>query len=550
MADRRRRQLIAGLAGAAIAAPFAWRAWRAPNANPHAAHGGHAAMASSPSAPTFAPAAFDRPLRMPGADGLMADMRLDAPLRLTARAGAFDVFGTPRTQVLHYAAEVDGRMLANPVLHATRGDRIDVALRNALDMPTTLHWHGLEVDEGNDGGGLHPVAPRGDARSAFELRNRAGLYWYHAHPHGRTGRQLHAGLAGLLVVDDDEERALRDALKLDWGIRDVPLLIADKQVDARHALRYRDGADDWIGNRVLVNWTPEPHLDVAPALHRFRIANACNARLLRPAFMHGDRALPMQLIGTDGGLLASPQAVDALFLAPAQRIDVLVDLCDVPLGERVRLRSLEYLAMEQEDESGAFVRDPMADHPGAVPMGDALDLMELRIGGGSTALCASIRTRVPDTLSSLPPPPDTRGWPVRELRLHMDAEGTWLIGDTNMHRDGMDPAFTVKRGTREVWELRNAMSSMPHPLHLHGFQARVVSRSISPPDVRAMAVAPNGLGPQDLGMTDTVLVWPGEIVRLAIDFSQPYRGTQRYMLHCHNLEHEDMGMMLVFAVVD
>ena len=94
------------------------------------------------------------------------------------------------------------------------------------------------------------------------------------------------------------------------------------------------------------------------------------------------------------------------------------------------------------------------------------------------------------------------------------------------------------------------MTSMPHPIHLHGFGFRVVSRSISPPDVRARSVAANGLGPQDLGVGDTVVVWPGEVVRVAVDFAQSFSGTQRYMLHCHNLEHEDMGMMLTFAVVD
>jgi len=101
-----------------------------------------------------------------------------------------------------------------------------------------------------------------------------------------------------------------------------------------------------------------------------------------------------------------------------------------------------------------------------------------------------------------------------------------------------------------VWEIRNAMTSMPHPIHVHGVQFRVIERRISPQDVRARQVAPAGLGPQDLGSTDTVLVWPGETVRIAMDFAQPFQGEQRYMVHCHNLEHEDMGMMLAFAVVD
>jgi bilirubin oxidase len=157
---------------------------------------------------------------------------------------------------------------------------------------------------------------------------------------------------------------------------------------------------------------------------------------------------------------------------------------------------------------------------------------------------------VPDTLSSLPPPPDTTGWKAREVRLSMGADGEWLINGLNFRSHGHHPAFEVKRGSREVWDIRNNMTSMPHPIHIHGVQFRVVSRSISPPDIRARQVADGGLGPQDLGFNDTVLVWPGEIVRVAIDFSQPFSGTQRYMLHCHNLEHEDMGMMLTFAVVD
>ncbi len=258
--------------------------------------------------------------------------------------------------------------------------------------------------------------------------------------------------------------------------------------------------------------------------------------------------LPFQLIGTDGGLLAAPWRVEDLFLAPAQRADVLVDFSAVPPGERVLLRSLAYDAMENENESGALAPDPMAEHPGATPVGHALDLMEFRVHSDATRASATMPVTAP--LSALELPPDTAGWPVRALRLHMDAQGRWLINDWNFHLTGHAPVFTVKRGTREVWEIRNSMTSMPHPIHVHGFQFRLVSRGVSPVDVRGRQVAPNGLGPQDLGLNDTVLVWPGEIVRIALDFSQPCRGTQHYMLHCHNLEHEDMGMMLTFAVTD
>ena len=85
-------------------------------------------------------------------------------------------------------------------------------------------------------------------------------------------------------------------------------------------------------------------------------------------------------------------------------------------------------------------------------------------------------------------------------------------------------------------------------MHLHGFHFRVVERLGSPAQVRRLAVTPTGLMAADQGWLDTVMVWPGETVRIAIDFSQPFSGTQLYMFHCHNLEHEDQGLMLNFAV--
>ncbi|WP_394539159.1 multicopper oxidase domain-containing protein [Lysobacter enzymogenes] len=545
MTDPQRRRFLIGLTvggAATVAGPIAM--WRYTGGHGHS-------LAPLPDLQSLPPdARFVQPLRLPGSAGPMAEIDLRAPLELSAQATRLSLFPGAATALWAYAARTAaGEATVNPLLRARRGDSIDVGLSNRLDEDTTVHWHGLHVDEANDGSGLHPVAAGASRRYRLRVDNRAGLYWYHAHPHGRTGAQLQRGLAGLLLVEDEEELALRQRLGLRWGERDLPLMIADKQVDTRNAIVYKDGADDWIGNRVLVNWTPEPYLDVIPAWYRFRLANVCNARMLRPCFLHDDKPLPMLLVGSDGGLLERAWPIDDLFLAPAQRADVLVDFGALAPGAKAVLRSLDYVAMENEDESGAFAPDPMGDHPGAVAMGEPLELMELRV-----IECATERppAQLPslDAMSSVPAPPDTAGWPVRALRLRMDEQGRWFINDWNFHLSGHEPAFTVKRGTREVWEIRNSMTSMPHPMHLHGFQFRVVSRAISPPDIRGRQVAPNGLTAQDLGWSDTVVVWPGEIVRLAIDFSQPFQGVQRYMLHCHNLEHEDMGMMLTFAVAD
>ncbi|MGO1002588.1 multicopper oxidase family protein [Lysobacter sp. CA196] len=547
MTDPQRRRFLVGLTvggAATVAGPLALWRWTG-------GHGHSLGSGRAPKLSELAPEArFVQPLRLPGAEGLLAEVDLKQPLRLSAQALSVGLFPGAPTALWAYTGHVGAHDVGNPLLHTRRGDTVEVEFDNRLAEATTIHWHGLAIDEANDGSGLHPVEAGASRRYRYRVDNRAGLYWYHAHPHGRTGVQLQRGLAGLLLVEDDEERALRQRLGMRWGERDLPLMIADKQVGADNAIVYKDGADDWIGNRVLVNWTPEPYLDVIPAWYRFRLANVANARMLRVAFVQGEQVLPMQLIGTDGGLLGQAWPVDDVFLAPAQRIDVLVDFGALTPGQRVMLRSLDYVAMENEDESGAFLPDPMADHPGAAPMGAALDLMELRL-----IECADERrppARLPDlsALSKIDPLPDTADWPVRALRLRMDEQGRWFINDWNFHDDGHEPAFSVRRGSREVWEIRNSMTSMPHPIHLHGFQFRVLSRSISPPDIRGRQVAAGGLTAQDLGWNDTVVVWPGEIVRLAIDFAQPLSGNQRYMLHCHNLEHEDMGMMLTFAVTD
>ena len=274
---------------------------------------------------------------------------------------------------------------------------------------------------------------------------------------------------------------------------------------------------------------------------RFRIANASNARLYLLAFTTQSRKLPFALIGTDGGLLRTSQQVHEIFLAPAQRIDVLVDFSALQPGTSVMVESLRYDAMDNAPVEA--MEDPMREHPGAPMMGEPATLMRLRVSDTKPQ-----RIALPRTLSS-----ETSGAvaPDREREFLLSTRGIkWTINGINYHDDMRATHLTVQRGTREAWTFKNDAASMPHPMHVHGFQGRVVSRRNSPRQARRLAVTRDGLLPQDLGRQDTFLVWPGETVRVAYDLTQPFSGTQRYMLHCHNLEHEDQGMMLNFAVVD
>jgi FtsP/CotA-like multicopper oxidase with cupredoxin domain len=181
------------------------------------------------------------------------------------------------------------------------------------------------------------------------------------------------------------------------------------------------GEDDWIGNRIFVNSMPEPYFDAATCLHRFRILNGSNARTFLIAFTQPGRRIPFRIIGTDGGLLEKPATVAEAFLAPAQRLDVLVDFGELQAGSTVTLSSL---AHEPMDNDGRAAGDPASEHPGAPPMGTALDLLKINL-----KVSACVRRPVPNLLSSIAAlardrcstqvPAAHRGQPVAHQRLQL-----------------------------------------------------------------------------------------------------------------------------------
>ncbi len=483
--------------------------------------------------------AFSQRLRLPGPRGLFASVNLEAPLQLTAEVAATPLLPGPPTMMWSWGGELDGQRVQNPLLRARRGVMLDVLLVNRLEEDTTIHWHGLNFSEANDGSGLHPV-PRGEERRYRSPINvAAACYWYHPHPHYRTGMQIHQGMAGMLLVEDETDDDLRERLGLEFGASEIPLIIQDKQIGSSNQFAYEFGEDDWIGNRIMVNYVIEPRFEAERRLYRFRILNASNSRPFRLAWKVEGRSCPVELMGTDSGLAPRIFEVTDIFLAPAQRVDLLVDFSSLPEGTRVKLVSMPFDPMEND---GAPAIDHSLEHPGAVPMGEPLEIMAVDLVGK--------KVKPPSWRPSGPPMPPRK--PIaarRRFRIHID-RARWLINGRNHHDDRGRTRFDVLRNSREIWEFRNDTLSMPHPMHAHAFRFQVLERLHSPAQIRRMAVDRKGRTPHDLGWLDTVLVWPGEIVRILIDFTQPYRGDQTYMLHCHNLEHEDQGLMLSFRVVD
>ncbi len=482
---------------------------------------------------------------VPGRDGFLGVYSPEGrPFQMKARK-ALDQLGDRAPGVTSfYEIKRDGRSWYNPVIRVQTGERLNVSMPNELDQETIIHWHGLKVDWNNDG---HPSQAVGSGESYdydFRILNRAGTYWYHPHPHGNTGEQVVEGMAGLFIVEDEDDRALRKTLDLELGVTDLPIVIQDRIMDSYGRVDYEldnmEGFLGYHGDAIFTNYMRNSLHEVETRIYRLRLLNGSNSRNYRLAFTNGSRRMPFYLVGVDGGFLESPLPAEEVFLSPGERIDLLVDFSQLQAEDEVALRSLEFDPMIQ----------PMGMMGGMGMMGNMMG--GFRLPAGDPVLIERFRVtreiaydrQVPDRLSDVPSI-KSKGSKVRRFSLsHRMMQ--WLI---NGHEFQMTEVVEeVNRGETEIWEIRNSEASQPHPMHLHGFSFQVLERQNSPARVQGLAVDSSGRQINDMGMKDTVLVWPGETVRLAIDFSHDFAGDQIYLFHCHMLEHSDRGMMINYKI--
>ena len=545
----KRRQLfqIAGVAAVAGVGGAAWMytGW----------HRSIGLVAGEPFRPypfnPVAPENFQQKLFIPVASGPFGVLDVAGPLKIRATAASFGFLPGRDSPFLLYQTEYAGKAFQNPILRIERGARFTANLDNALSEPTIIHWHGLHTPAAMDGHPVNTIAPGGRYDYDFTVRNRGGTYWYHTHAHELTAKQAYNGLASFFLVDDDDQRKLAKALDLQLGVTDLPVVIQDKQFDAQGKLRYQPNAQEsmmgWLGDIVLANLTPNAVQTVTPRTYRLRLLNGSNARIYRLAFVTGRTLLNFAVIGTDGGLIERPETVTEAFLAPGERLDVLFDAGQAQPGTDIFLKSLIFDSMENEGPAGGMSgmagmgNGQMMGNMSSsrLPMGLEFNVLKLTVTAGEHVL-----TKLPSTLSQVSPIP-IEGVTERKIELSM-AHMRFLINGLAFRMEEI--AFEVKRGAVEIWRISNPAVGMPHPMHLHGFSFQVIERLNSPPQVSSTARFGKGRTVSDLGWKDTVLVWPGETVRIAIDFTHDFPGSQTYLFHCHNLEHEDAGMMISFRV--
>ena len=374
-----------------------------------------------------------------------------------------------------------------PTLLANNDADVRMTFTNQLSQHSITHWHGMIVDHEDDGHPNQAVEPGGSYHYDFKVAQRAALNWYHPHPHMHTGEQVFHGLAGAFILRDTEE----SALALPSGNREVPLIIRDATFDSAGNLKFATKSSGFIGTEPMVNGTRSPYLSVDNAMYRFRVLNGCNARVLRLGLGGGTQ---FTLIGNDGGLLASPVQVSEITMAPGERVDLLVNFQGLNAGSSVMLRCLSA----------------------------GWDLLEFR-GTGSTGAGYT----VPTTLSAVTPLNGPSG-----VTRNFSFDGMTRINGLVYDMERVD--FEVPVGVVERWRFRTN-GNAPHPVHVHGASFQVQSRS----------GGRNTTFAWESGWKDTVLLADRETVDVLIKFER----TGLYVIHCHQLAHEDQGMMSNFMVV-
>jgi spore coat protein A, manganese oxidase len=419
------------------------------------------------------------------------------------------------------------------------------------------HLHGGFVAADSDGNPA--VTPNGfgpgETQSVFYTNQApqmpASLLWFHDHGLGTTRLNVFAGLAAAYIVRDAFDTGEEpNPIGIPGGPYEIPLVVQDRKFNPDGTFLYPrsdvEGATwigEYFGDTMLVNGKVWPYLDVEPRMYRLRVLNGCNARIL--SLDIGGPGLWQ--IGAEGGMWDVPVSVSKMVLAPAERADVLVDF------SRFAGQTL-------------VMKNHRPQSPVSTPAPSLEQVMQFRVG---TRVSRRGPTAIPSDLpggrkAELGDPVATRYITLNEIDTD---EPTWFLNLNGVHFDEGPVTESPKVGTVEDWVYVN-MTGDTHPMHTHLVTFQVIGRT--PFDVVAYEEAyegphgvPGGIDPtpfatgpmlppdaDERGFKDTVKANPGYFTRIRAKFELPQAVTapQKYVYHCHIVEHEDNDMMRPFTV--
>jgi len=446
--------------------------------------------------------------------------------------------------------------IPGPLIRADEGSTIHVRFRNRTALPSSVHWHGIRLEnpfDGVPGVTQDPVQPGADFHYRIRLPDE-GTYWYH--PHLREDVTQDLGLAGNLQVLPGGGRDPYGPVH-----REEILLLDDHLVGPEGPVPYGREAPihalmGRFGNVLLVNNRTDWETLVRPgSVVRFHLTNAASTRTFNLSF--GE--LPMKVVAGDVGKVPEEVWVESVVIAPAERwvVEVLFPMAGpVPLMNRVQ--ALDHMAAR----FFAQVDTVATVHVEGRPVDDQKDALDdFLILRETSDVKAEVDRLVSDHRGEAPERTLILGLRTRDLPFPLDPllsfegvfrppvewEGTmpdmdwlvsgeqveWILRDPATGAENMDIDWNFRTGEQLRLRLvndRTTLHPMQHPIHIHG--------------QRFLVLAVNGRENPHPTWKDTVLVPVGAVVDLVVEMSNP----GDWMIHCHIAEHLETGMMAVFRV--
>ena len=396
-----------------------------------------------------------------------------------------------------------------PTLLLKQGEQVSINFTNNLNESTTMHGHGMHLPAIMDGGPHQLIASNETWRAQYTVNQKACTNWYHPHEMGKTAEQVYQGLAGLIIIEDDESQAL--ALPNNYGVDDIPLVIQDRIFDSSGQFVYAPSNQQimrgYRGDVFITNGQVSPTFTAQKGLLRLRLLNGSNAGVYRFSFEDNRQ---FTQIATDNSFLSQPIALNAVLLSPGERAEIIVDL------NNDGNQSINFNVLEEIDQRTATI-------------------LTINVNNTQSAV-----TSLPTTLTTLASVDPSLATNLRTFTL----EGMGNMGSPQLtiNNQAMDMSVineSIPLNQLEIWEITNTMN-MPHNFHIHATHFQIIDRNGS-----TTQVAEN-----EKGYKDTVFIPAGDTVRFLVKMTDYMDNNGKYMYHCHFLEHEDAGMMGQFVVTN
>lgn len=378
-----------------------------------------------------------------------------------------------------------------PTLQWTSGNDVEIRVTNNLGEATTTHWHGADVPAVADGGPHSRIDPGQTWSADFPVIQPAATLWYHPHLMGSSARQVFAGAAGMIIVEDDNP-AVAD-LPSTYGVDDIPVILQDREFanDGELEFEIDDGRRGDLNPTLTVNGTIDAYTSVPTGPVRLRLLNGSQARVYNLSVSNDS----MVKIASDGGYLPAPVPLETLTMGPGDRAEIVVDTTGGPITVT-------------DDDFGRVLElrgDP-----------------DLPTASAPPAALAPVDVITPDEIDN------------DRLFLMEEVGDGWGINGQQMDMSRMDQ--TIRFGDTERWTIR--VRDGVHTFHTHQTLFQILSINGEPPP------------PEESGWEDTVLVTDDREVVIAARFDSYTNPDVPYMFHCHVLDHEEAGMMGQFQVIE